>query len=371
MRNLLVWATEIMEAQLKYKRVLSIETSCDDTSVAIVEADGKVLCSLAASQDKEHAEFGGVVPEIASRNHSYHLIPLVEKAFKITNKNWDDIDAIAVTCQPGLIGSLLVGVVTAKTLAMAKGKDLIGVNHLEGHLLAPFLKDDSYAPPEDFEYPFVGLAVSGGHSSLYYCESLGNYTVLGTTIDDAAGEAFDKFAKMAGLGYPGGVQVDKFAKEGDVAKYDFPRALMLRKARNFNFSFSGLKTQAQNKLKSMEQKERRKEIHNLCASYQEAIVDALLSKLDWAVIDHFLSKNKKARAIITGGVSANSRLREKAQDWAEKKKVQLVVPPIRYCTDNAAMIGYAGIQRLNRGEKSDITLGASPKSSILEQACSS
>lgn len=356
---------------MKYQRVLAIETSCDDTSVAVVEADGRVLCSLAASQDKEHADFGGVVPEIASRNHSFHLLPLVDKALSKSEKTWEDIDAIAVTCQPGLIGSLLVGVVTAKTLAMAKNKDLIGVNHLEGHLLAPFLKDDKYCPPEDFEYPFVGLAVSGGHSSLYYCESLGNYTVLGTTIDDAAGEAFDKFAKMAGLGYPGGVQVDKYSQEGEVDKYDFPRALMQRKARNFNFSFSGLKTQAQNKLKEMSQEERREEIHHLCASYQEAIVDALLAKLDWAVVDYFLSKNKKARAIVTGGVSANSRLRAKAQEWADRKKVQLVIPPIRYCTDNAAMIGYAGIQRLNRGEKSDITLGASPKSSILEQACSS
>lgn len=356
---------------MQYNRVLAIESSCDDTSVAIVEANGEVLCSLAASQDKEHADFGGVVPEIASRNHSYHLLALVDKALNTTNKTWDDIDAIAVTCQPGLIGSLLVGVVTAKTLAMSKKKTLIGVNHLEGHLLAPFLRDKDYQPPDDFTYPFVGLAVSGGHTSLYYCEALGKYKILGSTIDDAAGEAYDKFAKMAGLGYPGGVQVDKYAKTGDPNKYEFPRALMQRKARNFNFSFSGLKTQAQNKIRSMEKEELRAEIHDLCASYQEAIVDALLAKLDWATIDYFLSKNLPAKAIITGGVSANSRLRAKGQEWAERKKVQLVIPPIRYCTDNAAMIGFVGLQRLNRGEKSDLHLGASPRSTILEQACSS
>lgn len=356
---------------MEFKRVLAIETSCDDTSVAVVEADGRVLCSLAASQDKEHAAFGGVVPEIASRNHSYHLLPLVDKALNQSNVTWDDIDGIAVTCQPGLIGSLLVGIVTAKTLALTKDKPLIGVNHLEGHLLAPCLRDDTYAPPENFDYPFVGLAVSGGHSSLYYCEALGEYKILGSTIDDAAGEAFDKFAKMAGLGYPGGVQVDRMSKDGDPSKYEFPRALMQRKARNFNFSFSGLKTQAQKKLNEMGRDLVKEEIHHLCASYQEAICDALLAKLDWASIDYFLSKNLPARAIITGGVSANSRLRAKAEAWAAKKKVQLVVPPLRYCTDNAAMIGYVGIQRLSRGERSDLQLAASPKSTILDQACSS
>lgn len=356
---------------MKYNRVLAIETSCDDTSAAVVEADGYVLSSIAASQDQEHQAFGGIVPEIASRNHSYHLLPVIDKALQKAQKTWDDIDAIAVTSQPGLIGSLMVGVVTAKTLAMAKKKTLIGVNHLEGHLMAPFLKDENFQPPKDFDYPFVGLAVSGGHTSLYYCRALGDYQILGSTVDDAAGEAFDKFAKMAGLGYPGGVKVDQFSKEGDPKAYDFPRALMQKKLRNFNFSFSGLKTQGQLRLKKMSDEEKKKEIHNLCASYQEAIVDALLAKLDWAVIDHFLKDNKTPRAILTGGVSANSRLREKAEEWARRKKVQLVVPPLRYCTDNAAMIGIVGLMRLNQGESSDIRLGVSPKSTILEQACSS
>ncbi|MFK8138857.1 MAG: tRNA (adenosine(37)-N6)-threonylcarbamoyltransferase complex transferase subunit TsaD [Bdellovibrionales bacterium] len=352
------------------ERVLAIESSCDDTSVAIVRSDGYVEVNTMASQEKEHAIFGGVVPEIASRNHSHNLLPLIEIALQKTNRTWGDIDGIAVTSQPGLIGSLLVGVVTAKTLGLTKSKDIIGVNHLEGHLLAPFLKDESYAPPEDFSYPYIGLAVSGGHSSLYYVRGLGDYDILGSTVDDAAGEAFDKFAKLAGLGYPGGVEVDKYSKKGDPLKYSFPRGMMSRKKSPYQFSFSGLKTSGQKVLQSLSREEIRTEIHDLCASYQEAIVDALLTKLDWAVDEFFIQKNLAPKAVITGGVSANSRLREKSKIWSEKKGIQLVIPPIRYCTDNAAMIGYAGIQRMNRGERSDLSLGASPKSTIMEQACS-
>jgi len=339
----------------KFDRILSIETSCDDTSVAIVEKDGKVVLQVSANQDLVHAPFGGVVPEIASRNHSAHLLLLIEKIFEKSKLSWKNIDGIAVTNRPGLVGSLLVGLVTAKTLALAKQLPFIGINHLEGHILAPFLSDQERAPVEFFGYPFVALTISGGHTSLYNVTEAGRYHLLGQTIDDAAGEAFDKFAKMAGLGYPGGVHVDSKAKLGNTEAFKFPRALI--KEENCNFSFSGLKTAAQRILNKMSSKEIAANIEDLCASYQQAIIDVLIVKLNRAV------RLKDAKnAVITGGVSANSGLRAQGQQWAEKNGVQLIVPPLRYCTDNAAMIGYAGITRLNRGERSPQTLGPSPRS---------
>ena len=237
----------------------------------------------------------------------------------------------------------------------------MGVNHLEGHLLAPFLKDESYQPPADFKYPYIALAVSGGHSSLYWVKGLGDYTIIGTTKDDAAGEAFDKFAKMAGLGYPGGLLVDQMAqgrdksgnkigdKSGDIKKYDFPRSLILED--NLMLSFSGLKSSAHRLLDKMSPEEIKSNIHDLCASYQEAIVDVLIHKLHQAALRY-----KSSRLVVTGGVSANSRLRARAAELAKKEGYTIVIPPLRYCTDNAAMIGYVGILRLNRGEKSDLGL---------------
>lgn len=339
---------------MDFKTVLAIETSCDDTSVSIVGHDGFVFAVCSANQDLAHEPFGGVVPEIASRNHSLNLLPLVEGTFKKASMNWDDIDGIAVTSRPGLIGALIVGVVTAKSLALSFKKPLIGVNHLEGHLLAPFLKDDRFAPPEDFKYPYVSLAVSGGHTQLYDVTGLGQYRVLGKTIDDAAGEAYDKFAKTMGLGFPGGVHVDRLAKDGNIKAYDFPRSMIREK--NYNFSFSGLKASGQRLVEKMSEEERRENVHDLCASYQEAIVDVLVNKMAKATKELGYS-----RAIVTGGVSANSRLRARSEEWAQKAGIQLVVPPIRYCTDNAAMIGYAGIQHLNAGNFSDQSLAPSPR----------
>lgn len=335
------------------ERVLAIETSCDDTSVAIVNRGGLVLTLVSATKDLDHEPYGGIVPEIASRNHSLYLLPLIEEALKKSQLSWKDIGGIAVTNRPGLMGSLIVGLVTAKSLAQAYGIPYLGVNHLEGHLLAPFLRDESYAPPEDFDYPFVGLAISGGHSSLYLIEGLGLYKVLGATKDDAAGEAFDKFAKMAGLGFPGGVKVDQLSKTGNTKAFEFPRSMIHDPT--FDMSFSGLKASAQRLLESMSKEDIELKLPDLCASFQEAIVDVLIAKLDRAVKEH-----KVRRAILTGGVSANSRLRARAEEWARQRKVTLVVPPIRYCTDNAAMIGYAGILRMNRGESSDMNLAPSP-----------
>lgn len=338
-------------------KVLAIETSCDDTSVAIVDTKGQVQVVVSASQDLQHEPYGGVVPEIASRNHSIALIPLIEEAFKKSNHTWSDISGIAVTNRPGLIGALIVGLVTAKSLAQSKNLPVIGVNHLEGHLLAPFLKDASYAPPEDFNYPYVGLAISGGHTSLYLITGLGQYEILGATKDDAAGECFDKFAKMAGLGFPGGVRVDQQAKLGDPKKYDFPRSMIHDDT--YDMSFSGLKSAGQRaveQLKAQGPEALQASLPDLCASFQEAIVDVLLAKLEKAALAH-----KSKRVILTGGVSANSRLRARAEEWAQKKKLQLVVPPIRYCTDNAAMIGYVGALRLAKGESDSLDLGPSPR----------
>lgn len=338
----------------KFKKVLAVETSCDDTSVAIIDDNSYVLGLVTANQDLAHKDFGGVVPEIAGRNHSINLLPLIDKCLEKSNLSWNDIDGLAVTSRPGLIGSLLVGLVTIKSLSLAKDIPYIGINHLEGHLLAPFLKDDKYSAPDDFSYPYLALAISGGHTQIYEIKKFGSYKVLGKTLDDAAGEAFDKFAKVLGLGFPGGPRVDKYSIGGDPKKYKFPRALS--KEDNYNYSFSGVKASSFRLIESMTEEDIANNINSLCASYQEAIVDALLIKIDKAVKE--LKYNK---VVLTGGVSANSRLREKATQWAKEIGIELVVPPLRYCTDNAAMIGLAGIQRLNAGEISNYDLKPSPQ----------
>lgn len=335
------------------RRVLSFETSCDDTSVAIIRDGGFVEAVVSANQDLEHRPFGGVVPEVASRNHTLTILPLVEESFKKAGVGLSDIDGLVVTNRPGLVGSLLVGLVTAKSLALAWGKPFLGVNHLEAHLLAPFLRDDKYEPPRDFRFPFLALAISGGHTHLYKCEELGRYKILGRTLDDAAGEAFDKFGKMLGLGFPGGVAVDKLAREGNPKAYQFP--IGLKHQDNLNYSFSGLKTSAMRMIESMSSSEVEKRKADLCASFQEAVVDALLWKLQVAA-----AQTRLRNVVLTGGVSANSRLRAKAADLAREKNWQLVIPPIRYCTDNAAMVGYAGLVRMQRGEFSTQDLGPSP-----------
>ncbi len=336
------------------KKILSVETSCDDTSVAIVQSDGFVLAQSSASQDLQHAPYGGVVPEIASRNHSVAILPLIEDTLKKANLKITDLDGFAVTNRPGLIGSLIVGLMTVKALAQAYKKPFVGVNHLEGHLLAPFLKDSDYQPSENFNYPYIALAVSGGHTSLYWVEDFGKYTIVGTTKDDAAGEAFDKFAKMVGLGYPGGVQVDQLAKNGNKKAYAFPRSLINEK--NLMMSFSGLKSSAHRLLSQMSPEDIDKNKNDLCASFQEAIVDVLIHKATMA-----LKNYKTKQLVITGGVSANSRLREVAEGL-KAKGYSVIIPPIRYCTDNAAMIGYVGIRKLINNENAQLDLGPSSSS---------
>lgn len=321
---------------------LAIETSCDDTSVALVDDYGYVIEQVTANQDLSHQPFGGVVPEIAGRNHVQDLLPLIEKVFEKSGKSWTDVKGIAVTQRPGLLGSLIVGLVTAKTLAMAQNKPFIGVHHIEGHVLSAFLSDEPLNQPLYWQEPFLALAVSGGHSHLYEVPQIGKYNEIGKTQDDAAGEAFDKFAKMLGLSYPGGVQVDKLAKQGNKKAYKFPRALS--KEDNYDFSFSGLKSSAQ---RLIDTEGTPTNLGDLCASYQEAIVDALLLKLEKAMHDFNINK-----FVIVGGVSANSRLRERAKTLAEQNNWQFRIPQLKYCTDNAAMIGLAGGLRLKKGESS-------------------
>lgn len=337
------------------RNILAFETSCDDTSVSIVDHSGKVLSLVSATKDLDHEPYGGIVPEIASRNHSLSLLPLTEEALKKANFTWDDIHGMAVTNRPGLVGALIVGLVTAKSLAMAKNLPLIGVNHLEGHLLAPFLHDDQYSPSFSFSEPYVALAISGGHTSVYKVSGLGKYQILGSTKDDAAGEAFDKFAKMIGLGFPGGAKVDQAAKTGDPKKYNFPRSMIHDET--LDMSFSGLKSAAHRLITELGEAEVQANISDLCASFQQAVIDVLLSKLEKAA-----HKEKIKKIVITGGVSANSALRAQAEKLAAQKKWTIAIPPLRFCTDNAAMIGLAGILHLQAGQRHDWNLGPSPQS---------
>ncbi len=335
-------------------RVLAFETSCDDTSVAVVDGTGTVSSLRAAHQDQAHARYGGVVPEIASRNHTQHILQLMDQVIKESGFSLEQIDGIVTTNRPGLMGSLMVGVMTAKTLALALQKPVLGVNHLEGHLLAPFLRDSYYQQIEDFKPQYVALAVSGGHSSIYLIEDFKKYRVLGKTRDDAAGEALDKFAKMAGLGFPGGARVDRAALSGDTTKFVFPRAVLGEDS--LDFSFSGLKSAAQRLISSMAPEELATHLNDLCAGFQEAVVQVLLMKLKLAV-----EKTAVRKVILTGGVSSNSRLRALVTEWGVKEKILVLIPPLRFCTDNAAMIGLVGAWRMSLGEFSDLSLSPSPE----------
>lgn len=315
--------------------------------MAVVNSWGQVLAMRNANQDDTHRPFGGVVPEIAGRRHMEDLLPLIDQLLEESEISWDEIQGLAVTNRPGLVGSLIVGLVTAKSLALALQKPFLGVHHIEGHVLSGFLSDEPLAQSNVWQEPFLALAVSGGHTHLYHCSSIGTYKELGKTVDDAAGEAFDKLAKMLGIGYPGGLMVDRQAQKGDAKKYAFPRSFI--KEDHYNMSFSGLKSSAHRLIHGKQLEEQM--ISDICASYQEAIVDVLITKLSRAMKEFGLKK-----MVIAGGVSANSRLRRCAQELAQKEGYELKLPALKYCTDNAAMIGLVGALRLAQGEESEQSL---------------
>lgn len=324
--------------------VLGLESSCDETAAAVVKDGRQVLSDVVSSQaESVHARFGGVVPELASRAHVVHAVPVVDKALSDANLSLGDIDGIAVTQGPGLVGALLVALQTGKALAYAAQKPFIGVHHLEGHLSAIYLEDE--APP----FPNIALIVSGGHTSLVRVEGHGQVLELGSTRDDAAGEAFDKVAKLLGLGYPGGVQIDRLSKLGDPSAIPFPRP-MTKASTGLDFSYSGLKTAALNRVQSHGAPSE-SELPDFCASFQYAVVEALVRKTVSA-----LEQTKIKHVQICGGVAANSALRSQLKEACSSRGVTLYTPSIKHCTDNAAMIASAGYFRLKRGERSDFDI---------------
>jgi N6-L-threonylcarbamoyladenine synthase len=319
--------------------VLGIESSCDDTAAAVVR-DGHELASVVASQDLVHGPYGGVVPELAARNHVAHVVPVIRRALDEARLGLEAIDAVAATYGPGLVGSLLVGLSTAKAIARRRRLPFVGVNHIEGHLLSIELDTP-------VERPFLGLVVSGGHSALYWARPSGDFALLGQTRDDAAGEAFDKAAKLLGLGYPGGPAIEKAAAGGDPTALALPRPRLKRG--DLDLSFSGLKTA----LWQTVEREPGHRVADVAASFQRAVVDALVDVTRRAIVG-----SGARRVVVTGGVSANRALREAMLRLGAEEGAEVLVPPFKRCTDNAAMIAYAGWRRLARGERDPLSLNA-------------
>ncbi len=322
---------------------LGIETSCDETAASVVKDGSIILSSIISSQVDVHHLYGGVVPEIASRKHIEAIVQVVNSAIEASGITKSEIDSIAVTQGPGLVGALLVGFSYAKALSYALKIPYTGVNHLEGHITSVFLRD-SEEPPK---FPYVALLVSGGHTSIYYVTSHTEFTVMGQTRDDAAGEAFDKVSKMLNLGYPGGLVIDNLAKQGDPKKIKFPRSWLEKSG--FDFSFSGLKSAVRRYLE-LHEDDLNDQLQDIAAGFQAAVVDVLSYK----IINAAVTKKCKDIAVV-GGVAANSRLREKVTADALKKGINVHIPPISLCGDNAAMIAAAGFHYLNEGRVSDIT----------------
>jgi N6-L-threonylcarbamoyladenine synthase len=331
-------------------KILGIETSCDETAAAVVEDGRNVLSNAIYSQIAKHRPYGGVVPEIATRSHVEKLPGIIEEALSSAGETYDSIDALAVTYGPGLASSLLIGFTAAKTLAQRLDKPLIRVNHHEGHLHSIFMKDDAPAPEDVF--PMLGLLVSGGDSSLVLMHETGRYERLGSTIDDAAGEALDKAAAVLNLGYPGGPVIQKTAEDGNPAAIRFPRGLdqpdrgkwVYKYDRNLCFSFSGLKTSLLTHVKNLDHVPEGDELRDLCASYQEAICDALTIRVGRA-----LEKFEVKSFACVGGVSMNSRLREKLEELSAATGIPLLLCPPAYCTDNAAMIAGVAYEKVRLG----------------------
>ncbi len=327
-------------------RVLGIESSCDETGAALVTDRGEVLADVIASQIATHGPYGGIVPELASRAHIRAIIPVIQEALSVIPGGISSVDAIAVTQGPGLVGSLLVGVQVAKALAWSLDKPLVGVNHLDGHLFAVFLQQSEPMPVPTM--PYVGLLVSGGHTALYRVEGHSDIALLAQTRDDAAGEAFDKAAKLLGLGYPGGPIIDKLAARGQSDAFSFPLPMASRKT--LDFSFSGLKTALARHVQQAGVPEDDQTLADLCASFQSVIVESLVRKSVLAC-----QREGIDQLVITGGVAANRGLRERAKVACDENGFALFVPPPVSCTDNAAMIAMAALHRLVNGERDDLS----------------
>lgn len=327
--------------------VLGIETSCDETGLALYDTQLGLLAHRLHTQMKMHAEYGGVVPELASRDHIRRILPLTSECLKAANKTLDDIDAIAFTQGPGLAGALLVGASVANAIAFALNKPIVGVHHLEGHLLSPLLANP--APT----FPFVALLVSGGHSQLMRVDGVGHYQLLGETLDDAAGEAFDKTAKLLGLPYPGGPLLSQLAEQGRPERFTLPRPML--NSADLDFSFSGLKTAVLTLVKEQQEIDDQTRA-DICRAFQEAIVEVLVKKSLKA-----LKQTGLNQLVIAGGVGANKQLRQQLDLQAQRKRFQVFYPPLEFCTDNGAMIAFAGAQRLQQAALNDGAYAVKPR----------
>ena len=334
-------------------RIIGLETSCDETGVAIYDSEYGLVAHQLYSQIDLHEDYGGVVPELASRDHVRKTLPLVQQALREAGLSRHDIDGVAYTAGPGLVGALLVGVALGRALAWALGVPAVAVHHMEGHLLAPMLEED---PPD---FPFVALLVSGGHTQLVRVDGIGRYALLGDTLDDAAGEAFDKTAKLLGLGYPGGPALARLAERGDPKRFHFPRPMINRPG--LDFSFSGLKTFALTTLQAQGDDE---QVHaDIARAFEEAVADTLVIKCRRALVQTGLQ-----RLVVAGGVSANRRLRQGLQAMAADAGIKTYYPRLEFCTDNGAMIAYAGYQRLRSGQADPLSFGAWPRWPLTQPA---
>ncbi|MDD2586583.1 MAG: tRNA (adenosine(37)-N6)-threonylcarbamoyltransferase complex transferase subunit TsaD [Syntrophomonadaceae bacterium] len=326
--------------------ILGIESSCDETAASLVKNGQDILANIVNSQISIHQQFGGVVPEVASRKHIENIAVVVDAAFKESGLSYSDIDAVAVTNRPGLIGALLVGLSFAKSFAYALNKPLIAVNHLHGHIYANSLAH------KNIEFPAICLVVSGGHTSLLYMKNIGEYEIIGETRDDAAGEAFDKVARFMGLGYPGGPEVQKAAEQGQPGKVKLPRVFLDKN--DFEFSFSGLKTATMNEWKKMERRGEQN-VHDMAAEFQAALVEVLVEKTMRAA-----ARYKVKTVLIAGGVAANQALRNLMQEKAGENNLQLFYPPLALCTDNAAMIAGTAYHSYTNGDFAPLNINAYP-----------